>query len=173
MHLGQYALASSINLRSFTRSVCAAALLRSKVSVSLPKNILVPTDFSEHSTRALDYAVELAHKLDATIHVLNVMGLQFAEYPIAVTAAMIDDLMDINRTTVASAIAARASKASFAQPTFEVGDVRVAIEKAVRDLGADLIIMGTHGRTGVKRLVLGSVAEAVARCVPCPVLFIR
>ncbi len=160
---------------SLTCSVFAhpGAVVRSKVLVSLAKNILVPTDFSEHSTRALDYAVELAHELDATIHVLNVMGLQFAEYPIAVTAAMIEDLMDINRKTVATAIAARAGKATFAQPTFEVGDVRVAIEKAVRDLGIDLIIMGTHGRTGVKRLVLGSVAEAVARSVPCPVLLVR
>ncbi|CAN5216131.1 hypothetical protein BH11MYX1_BH11MYX1_43890 [soil metagenome] len=148
--------------------------MRSKDPVSLPKNILVPTDFSEHSTRALDYAVELACKLDATIHVLNVMGLQFAEYPIAITAAMVDDLMDINRKTVADLIAARATThASFAPPTFEVGDVRVAIEKSVRDLGIDLIVMGTHGRTGVKRLVLGSVAEAVARSVACPVLLIR
>ena len=141
--------------------------------MSLPTHILVPTDFSEHSTRALDYAVELAHKLDAKVHVLNVMGLQFAEYPIAITSAMVDDLMEINRKTVADLIAARASKASFAPPTFEVGDVRVAIETAVRDLGADLIVMGTHGRTGLKRLVLGSVAEAVARCVTCPVLLVR
>jgi nucleotide-binding universal stress UspA family protein len=141
--------------------------------VTLPKNILVPTDFSEHSTRALDYAVELAHKLDATIHVLNVMGLQFAEYPIAVTAAMIDDLMEINRKTVADLVAARSARASFAPSTFEAGDVRIAIEKAVRDLGIELIVMGTHGRTGLKRLVLGSVAEAVARSVLCPVLLIR
>lgn len=141
--------------------------------MSLPKRILVPTDFSGHSTRALDYAVELAYKLDAKVHVLNVMGLQFAEYPIAITADMVDDLMEINRKTVADLIAARAGKASFATPTFEVGDVRVAIEKAVRDLGADLIVMGTHGRTGLKRLVLGSVAEAVARSVACPVLLVR
>lgn len=141
--------------------------------VALPKNILVPTDFSEHSTRALDYAVELAHKLDAKLHVLNVMGLQFAEYPIAVTAAMIDDLMEINRKTVADLVAARSTQASFAPSTFEVGDVRIAIEKAVRDLGIELIVMGTHGRTGLKRLVLGSVAEAVARSVVCPVLLIR
>lgn len=147
--------------------------MRSKDPVALPKNILVPTDFSEHSTRALDYAVELAHKLDATIHVLNVMGLQFAEYPIAVTAAMIDDLMEINRKTVADLVTARSGQASFAPPTFEVGDVRIAIEKSVRDLGIDLIVMGTHGRTGLKRLVLGSVAEAVTRSVVCPVLLIR
>jgi nucleotide-binding universal stress UspA family protein len=141
--------------------------------MALPTHILVPTDFSEHSTRALDYAVELAHRLDAKVHVLNVMGLQFAEYPIAITAEMVDDLMEINRKTVAELIAARAQAASFAPPTFEVGDVRVAIEKAVRDVGADLIVMGTHGRTGLKRLVLGSVAEAVARSVACPVLLVR
>ena len=141
--------------------------------MNLPKNILVPTDFSEHATCALDYAVALAHKLDATIHLLNAMSLQFAEYPIVVTTDMIDGIMQSNQKELEKLIAARVGQASFGPPMFDVGDARLVIEEAAIKLGADLIVMGTHGRRGLKRVLLGSVAESLVRTAPCPVLLVR
>jgi nucleotide-binding universal stress UspA family protein len=55
----------------------------------------------------------------------------------------------------------------------EVGDAREVIDNVAEKIGADLIAMGTHGRRGVKRMLLGSVAESVVRSAPCPVLTIR
>jgi nucleotide-binding universal stress UspA family protein len=141
--------------------------------MKLPSRILVPTDFSEHATCALDYAVVLAHKLEATIHLLNAMSLQFAEYPIAVTTDMIDGVMQSNQKELAKLIAARADQASFGPPMLEVGDARLVIEEAATKLGADLIVMGTHGRQGLRRALLGSVAESLVRTAPCPVLLVR
>lgn len=141
--------------------------------MKLPTCILVPTDFSAHATSALDYAVALAHKLDAKIHLLNAMSLQFAEYPIAVTTDMVNSIMETNQKELEKLIAARAGQATFGAPMFEVGDARLVIEKAALQIGADLIVMGTHGRQGLKRLLLGSVAESIVRTAPCPVLLVR
>jgi nucleotide-binding universal stress UspA family protein len=149
-------------------------LIREKLTrMKLPSRILVPTDFSELATCALDYAVALAHKLEATIHLLNAMSLQFAEYPIAVTTDMIDGIMQSSQKELEKLIAARAGQASFGPPILDVGDARIVIEQAAIKLGADLIVMGTHGRQGLKRVLLGSVAESLVRTAPCPVLLVR
>ncbi|HEX7702268.1 MAG TPA: universal stress protein [Kofleriaceae bacterium] len=149
-------------------------LIREKLTcMKLPSRILVPTDFSELATCALDYAVALAHKLEATIHLLNAMSLQFAEYPIAITTDMIDGIMQSSQKELEKLIAARAGQASFGPPILDVGDARIVIEQAAIKLGADLIVMGTHGRQGLKRVLLGSVAESLVRTAPCPVLLVR
>ncbi|HTR50371.1 MAG TPA: universal stress protein [Kofleriaceae bacterium] len=143
--------------------------------MKLPKTILVPTDFSPNAEQALDYAVALAAKLDAKVHVLNVIGAPMlgAELGLVVTQSMIDDLLRDNRAALDKAIAARVGKAAFGPAHLEVGDVRSVIERVRSELGADLIVMGTQGRRGVKRLLLGSVAESVARTAACPVLLVR
>jgi len=141
----------------------------------LPKTILVPTDFSPNADQALDYAVELAGKLDARIHVLNVIGMPMfgAEYGLAVTASMVDDVMRGNQEALDKLVAARAGKAAFGPARLEVGDVRTVIERVASEIGAQLIVMGTHGRRGMKRVLLGSVAESVVRGASCPVLLVR
>lgn len=143
--------------------------------MNLPKNILVPIDFSENAEAALDYAVALAGKLDAKVHLLNVIGTQMfgAEYGIAVTPTMIDDILHGNQKELERLAAARAGKAAFGPAQLEFGDPRAVIDQTASKLGADLIVMGTHGRRGVKRLLLGSVAESVVRTAPCPVLLVR
>ena len=141
--------------------------------MKLPTRILVPTDFSDHAASALDYAVALAHKLDATVYVLNAMSLQFAEYPISVSADMIDSIMQSNAQEVEKLIAARKGQCSFGASIYEVGDARVVIEQAALKLDAELIVMGSHGRRGLKRMLLGSVAESVVRSATCPVLLVR
>jgi nucleotide-binding universal stress UspA family protein len=141
--------------------------------MDLPSRILVPTDFSEHANCALDYAVTLAAKLDAKVYLLNAMSFQFAEYPIAITSEMVDSLKQINQKELQRLITAHAGKASFAPAMFDVGDARIVIEQAAIKVDAQLIVMGTHGRHGLKRALLGSVAESVARTAQCPVLLVR
>jgi nucleotide-binding universal stress UspA family protein len=144
-------------------------------AMALPKNILVPVDFSEASIVALDRAVELAAKLDARIHLLNVVGVMTlsAEFGLAVTQPVLDSIVQGAQKELDRLVAERTGKAHFAPTILELGDARSAIDQTAEKVGADLIVMGTHGRRGMKRLVLGSVAEHVARVARCPVMLVR
>jgi nucleotide-binding universal stress UspA family protein len=157
------------------REITSGANRETCERMSLPKNILVPIDFSEGSIAALDYACELATKLDAKIHLLNVVGLQMmgAEFGVTMASSVVDTVYGANQKALAQLVSARAAKASFAKPLLETGDARLCIEETALKIGADLIIMGTHGRRGVRRLLIGSVAESVVRVAPCPVLLVR
>lgn len=142
----------------------------------LPKNILIPTDLSPHAEAAFDYACELAAKLDATVHLVNVIGvpaLGIPELGVAVTSTMIDSLIADNQKALDSLVARRKNGVRVGQVLMKTGDARDMIDQAAKDIGADLIVMGTHGRRGVTRALLGSVAETVVRTAPCPVLTIR
>ncbi|HEX7836248.1 MAG TPA: universal stress protein [Kofleriaceae bacterium] len=141
----------------------------------LPKHILVPTDLSEGAEHALEYACELARALSAEIHLLNVVGIPALGVPelgVALTSSMIDQLVVDNQTAL-DKIARTKCAASLGQVLIKVGDARDMITQTARELGIDLIVMGTHGRRGISRALLGSVTEAVVRSAPCPVLTVR
>jgi nucleotide-binding universal stress UspA family protein len=140
----------------------------------LPKNILVPTDLSEGAEQALDYACELARGLGAQIHLLNVIGIPALGVPelgVALTASMIDDLVVGNQDALDRL--ARTHSAQIGQVMVRTGDARDVINQTATEIGADLIVMGTHGRRGISRALLGSVAENVVRTAPCAVLTVR
>ena len=142
----------------------------------LPKHILVPTDLSLHAETAFEYACELAVKLDATIHLVNVIGIPALGVPelgVAVTSVMIDSMISDNQKAL-DALAARApGGARIGQVLMKTGNARDMIDQAAKEIGADLIVMGTHGRRGFSRALLGSTAEMVVRTAPCPVLTVR
>ena len=141
----------------------------------LPKHILVPTDLSEGADQALAYACELARALGAEIHLLNVIGIPALGVPelgVALTGAMIDQLVVDNQTAL-DEIARTRCTAPLGQVLIKAGDARDMITQTARELGIDLIVMGTHGRRGISRALLGSVTEAVVRSAPCPVLTVR
>ncbi len=143
--------------------------------MALPKIILVPTDLSPCAELALDYAVELAAKLDARIQLLNVVDLHGfgIDYGVVLVEDVIASLREGNQRSLEKLVAARSTRVAFATPRVELGDPRMTIVDTAAMLPADLVVMGTHGRRGVTRLLLGSVAEAVSRSAPCPVLLVR
>jgi nucleotide-binding universal stress UspA family protein len=138
----------------------------------LPKNILVPTDFSECATTALDYACDLARTLGATIHLVHCFGPASPEMTLTLTAAMFDTLRSGSMTALESIVTAHPD-VKFGRLALERGDPRDGILDIARDLECDLIVIGTHGRRGFARLVLGSVTEHVLRRATCPVLTLR
>jgi nucleotide-binding universal stress UspA family protein len=140
-----------------------------------PGNILVPIDLDDPAPQLIDYAIALAAKLDAGIHLLHVVPwpLIGAEIPVALTEAAMGDIMKRKQQELDQIVAAHTGKVPIGLAVLKSGDARTAITAMARNLGADLIVMGTHGRRGVSRLVLGSVAESVARTAPCPVLLVR
>jgi nucleotide-binding universal stress UspA family protein len=141
----------------------------------LPKHILVPTDLSEGAEQALAYACELARTLDAEIHLLNVVAvpaLGVPELGVAMTATVIDQLVVENQTALQELARGRCA-ARLGQVLIKAGDPRDMIHRTAQELGVDLIVMGTHGRRGLTRALLGSVAESVVRSAPCAVLTVR
>jgi nucleotide-binding universal stress UspA family protein len=142
--------------------------------MSLPKTILVPTDFSEFADHALDYAIMLASKLGAQVHVvhaLTIPELGVPELGVALTSTMMGSMVQKNQAALDKLLASHPS-ANLAT-MLRTGDPRSVILQAAKELGADLIVMGTHGRRGVSRALLGSIAEAIVRTAPCPVLTVR
>lgn len=137
------------------------------------KRILVSTDFSETSQAALRYGVELARRFRARLYLLHVPPdpgeAAEAEYPIGIFDIMQNDAHDrlLHLLTDAEASELRPECAMrLGAPADEI--VKYATEHEI-----DLIVLGTHGRKGVARLVLGSVAENVVRHAPCPVLTVH
>jgi len=142
----------------------------------LPKNILVPTDLSEGADYALDYACELAAKLGATVHLLHVIGvpaLGVPELGVAVTSTVIDQLVVDNQKALDALADKRRDKVTIGEVLLKTGDARDVIDATATAHKIDLIVMGTHGRRGLSRALLGSVAETVVRSAPCPVLTVR
>jgi len=142
--------------------------------MQLPRTILVATDFSDCAERALDYAVALAGVLRAKIYLLNVIGvpsLGLPELGVALTTTMMESTVR-NHHAELDRIAGRQPGANI-EVMLRTGDARDVTVDVARDVGADLIVMGTHGRRGVRRALIGSIAEGVLRSAPCPVLTIR
>lgn len=142
----------------------------------LLKNILVPTDLSEGAEEALDYACDIARQFGATVHLIHVIGIPTLGVPelgVALTSTVIDSLIRDNQEALDALVLRKQNNATFGQTLLRTGDARDLICQTAKDLDADLIVMGTHGRRGVSRALLGSVTETVVRSAPCPVLTVR
>jgi nucleotide-binding universal stress UspA family protein len=142
-----------------------------KAALSL-KHILFTTDFTAASSAALPFAAGLARRYGANITVLHVVP---PEPKIAVPLDVVPDL-DKVRITAEQQMSAFVNDASLHgishDQLLERGPVWEEVSTVVDDRGIDLIVLGTHGRHGIKRFVLGSVAEEIFRQAKCPVLTI-
>ena len=140
--------------------------------------ILVPTDFSTASDAALDFAKSIARTFNASLHLLHVfedpvvtVGFTEAYAPLPPTTrvALVDDA----RRQLANRLSAEERERFDATTEVVSGASAMAIVEYAQDHAIDLIVMGTHGRTGVAHLLIGSVAERVVRLAPCPVLTVH
>jgi nucleotide-binding universal stress UspA family protein len=141
--------------------------------------ILLPTDFSELSSVALEYGQALAERFGASLHVLHViedpfiLGATSSEIYVPDVPALRAALMTEAEAQIASLLPDRMRDAVCVTTEVRVGHAAPLISEVAETRPCDLIVMGTHGRTGVAHLFLGSVAEKVVRTAPCPVLTIR
>ena len=141
------------------------------------KRILVPTDFSEFSQQAVRYGCELANRFSAELHVIHVAQDAF---PIVPEAGMLsvshDDYMARVIESATKLLGDVPDASLYTRPvtrSVEAGVPFVEIIRYARQKQMDLIVMSTHGRTGLVHMLMGSVAEKVVRKAPCPVLTIR
>ena len=135
--------------------------------------ILVPTDFSEQAERALSAATSLARALGAKLHVVHVgPDVPYFGPPFAPGLAFANELTAASRKEFDAYMAAVRERGIEAAGTLAIGVAHVEIIRVAKDIGADLIVMGTHGRSGFQYLLLGSVAERVVRTSPIPVMVV-
>ncbi len=138
--------------------------------------VVVPLDFSDHATAALDLAIEVTRTTQGKIHLLHAYEVPLGAIPpygVAVPPALLEQVRDAAARRLEKS-AQRVEAAGVACETHVIhGAPADAIAEVASSTGADLIVMGTRGLTGVKHVLLGSVAERTVRTAPCPVLTIR
>lgn len=136
------------------------------------KNLICTTDFSELSNRAVPYAVALAKEFGSRLYLYHVVGLPSA----AMYGEILVDLVDQQNKAIDIAqqqlIDVIGKQQIDWQPLVSLGHIADEITHMAAEKNADLVIMATHGRSGLKRLVLGSVAERLIRTLPCPMLIV-
>lgn len=138
----------------------------------LPKNrVVVPTDFSEESIAAVDTALQMAAG-PSSIHVVHVLPELVVIEP-SVAWATIDDEDRVRNTQTQLEATFEAEKYRGLNVKVLVGDPGHSVADYAQENGADLIVLPSHGRTGLKRMLIGSVAERVVRLAHCPVLVLR
>ena|SRR5438876_4987103 len=139
------------------------------------KKILVPVDFSECSKKALHYAIPFARQFEASLTLLYVVQVNYYAGDFGtVDVALLENEMRSNGKKQLLELAAReVGKDLRCESLVRVGRVVSEIVDVARQTETDLIILSTHGHTGFKHVLLGSVAENVVRHAPCPVLIVR
>ena len=139
------------------------------------KRLLVPVDFSDCSKKALQYALPLAEEHDAALTLLYVVPPAYGagEYGIIDFAELEASMRQAGEKELAKLAAEEGLNPFSTGMLVRSGSPAREIIETARSLPADLIVISTHGRTGLKHVFLGSVAEQVVRGAPCPVFVVR
>ena len=139
------------------------------------RRLLAPTDFSEPSLKALDYALDLASPTGSNVRMIHVLQPS-ADYLNFDTLSVLrpDEEAEAECEEEMRRVAHQ-RRHTRAEITWKVAVGRPAAEiiEAAKEFRAELLVVSTHGRTGLKHLLLGSVAERIVRYAPCPVLIVR
>lgn len=160
-----------------TVQVAAEAGLRKTVFRGI-RRILVPLDLAESAGPLLDLAMELMRARGAVVRLIHVAELPWLP-PLALTFAPVEGAAAVTVEETRADAARRLAEIAATRPALHceckaaVGDPAREILREAREWDADVVVVGTHGRTGIYRAVLGSVAEQVVRRAPCAVLVVR
>jgi nucleotide-binding universal stress UspA family protein len=139
------------------------------------QKVLVPVDFSPSSKEVVEVGADIARDRGVPLvllHVVPVPGAPFdPAYGVAAEPRLLAELQDASRRQVEGMAAALTGVAATGK--VRVGPAAREIVLEAKESGAGVVVLGTHGRTGLRHVFLGSVAESVVRLCPCPVLTVR
>lgn len=141
------------------------------MSWTICRPVLVPFDFSEHAMQALRKALELASD-SSVVHCLHVLPFITPTEP-GVAWGIVDDEERLKQATESMQQQLPEREFGRLQKDIRFGDPGSVVAERAKELNAELIVIGSHGRSGLARLMLGSVAEHVTRLAPCPVLIVK
>ncbi len=141
------------------------------------KKILFPTDFSDNSNYAFDYALDLSRKFGARLYILHVIHELIDTTGYYIPNISLDqlqgDLVKGAEEMMGKFIKEKTGDFSDYETMNIIGLPHLEVLNIAKDKDIDMIVMGTHGRSGIDRVLFGSVAEKVVKKAPCPVLTVR
>lgn len=140
------------------------------------RNILVPIDFSEHSDKALDFAISLAKGLGARLELLHCYPINpggISPYGIVLPENLDREMRDAASSRMAEWREKAVDEGLDVDVTLTPAFPSESISAIAEEHGSDLIVMGTRGLTGLRHVLLGSVAERTLRIAPCPVVTVK
>lgn len=142
------------------------------------RKILIPTDLSEDSQGAMNIALDLAQRYGARLTLLHVYQPPLYSLPpdavmLAATTELANQVTELQGNLDALKANLMAQGVSDVVTHIAQGDPHDEIMRELREAGHDLLVMATHGRSGLSHMLLGSVAEKLVRHAPCPVLTVR
>ena len=146
------------------------------------KKVLCPVDFSDLSEETLDIAIQLAEKYGSTFHLIYVLPKpNYYDWTLTgMSNLLVENSFDKIKDEVQKKLKSKVDQIQkdhpFLDPTYEINDKMDPIEgilAAAKAKKSDLIIMGSHGRRGLNRILMGSVAEAILRHAPCAVMIYK
>ncbi len=141
------------------------------------KKVLLPCDFSDCAAAAIPYASEIAAKFKAELHLLHTLETHVSGTPQFVMGLALPRLVHESKPAAEKALAAllEPGRSAGLQVVYAAreGTPEAEIVSYAHDNQIDLIVLATHGRTGLSHIAMGSVAETIVRTAPCPVLTIR
>jgi len=137
-------------------------------------HILVATDFEKASQRALEVAIEIARKFDAPLTLLHVYDIPtYSYYAGPWPTELAASVEKAARATLSESLAAAQKALPTVDSVLCLGDISQQILAQISRTGANLLVIGTHGRRGLSHAILGSVAEKMVRMSPVPVLTVQ
>jgi nucleotide-binding universal stress UspA family protein len=140
------------------------------------KTIVIAVDFSEHARKALDMGIDLAKQFGASVHLVHAFELPMpilTPYEVALPDNFMGDARKAGRRELDALEKTAADAGLDVKSHLRDGPPDMAIDEVAKEVSADLIVIGTRGNTGLKHIVLGSVAERTLRHSPCPVLAVK
>jgi nucleotide-binding universal stress UspA family protein len=139
-------------------------------------HVLVPTDFSAFADQALDYAIRLARTFNARLtllHIIQPVPMAGVDMGVALPETYLQELEEAVQGSMEDALARVTAAGLTGERVVLYGVPFQEIVETAKARQVDIIVMGTHGRTGLMHVLLGSVAEKVVRLAPCSVLVVR
>ena len=137
------------------------------------ETVIIATDFSEASLLALETGLRLAQDSEAQVHLLHVLNPPVGMDPMGTVMSSIPDLEEAAKSQLDSLVPENVPEGVTIHPVVLQGSPAKTIARFAREKDADLIVVGTHGRTGLGRLFMGSTAEALLRQAPCHVMVVK
>ncbi|MGH0034973.1 MAG: universal stress protein [Myxococcota bacterium] len=140
------------------------------------RKILVAVDFSAHSDKAVEDGIDLAKRFDAELHLVHAFDVpvpMVTPYEVAVPTGFVEQAREAAKKRLQELEEKVRAAGSDVHAHLTEAPAAHAVARAAEELGVDLIVMGTRGNTGLKHVILGSVAERTLRLAPCSVLTVK